>query len=100
MISNNQEFISLNRFCDTFQVEISFIHTLCEHGLCETILIEEEYYIAPEQLDKLEKLVRLHHDIDINLEGLDVILHLLDKIETLQLEVKQLKNKLNKYRQL
>jgi hypothetical protein len=100
MMLNSQEFISLSRFCDTFQVEISFIHTLCEHGLCEIMLIEEEYFIAPEQLDKLEKLVRLHHDININLEGLDVILHLLEKIETLQTEVKQLKNKLNSYRQI
>ncbi len=100
MMSERNDYIPVSRFCDTFQVEITFIHTLSEHGLCEMALIEEEYFIAPEQLGKLEKLIRLHNDMEINVEGLEVILHLLDKIEGLQTEVKQLKNKLNSFKQI
>ncbi|MEZ4805825.1 MAG: chaperone modulator CbpM [Bacteroidia bacterium] len=42
----------------------------------------------------LEKILRLHRDLNVNIEALDVVLNLLNKIDELQLEVNQLNNRL------
>jgi uncharacterized membrane protein YjjP (DUF1212 family) len=59
--------------------------------------MEQEHYIHQEELPKLEKMVRLHQDLGINLEGLEAIHHLLEKVEQMQSEVNLLKNKLRKW---
>jgi len=41
----------------------------------------------------LKTFVRLHYDLDINLEGLETINHLLEKIEEMQMEILKLRNK-------
>jgi hypothetical protein len=44
-------------------------------------------------MQKLEKFVRLHYDLDINLEGIETINYLLEKIEKMQKEILELRNK-------
>lgn len=44
-----------------------------------------------EDLPLLEKMVRLHNELDINPEGLQAIYHLLGQVENLQEEVASLK---------
>ena len=50
-------------------------------------------YICDE-IHKLEKFVRLHYDLDINIEGIETINHLLEKIEEMQKEIVRLRNKM------
>jgi hypothetical protein len=45
-------------------------------------------------MHKLEKFVRLHYDLDINLEGIETINYLLERIEEMQKEIVNLRNKL------
>ncbi|MFT7364613.1 MAG: hypothetical protein ACI9UV_002823, partial [Algoriphagus sp.] len=42
----------------------------------------------------LEKVLRLHKELDVNLEGIDVILNLLGKVESLQMELNLAKQRL------
>ncbi|HMQ44948.1 MAG TPA: chaperone modulator CbpM [Mariniflexile sp.] len=42
-------------------------------------------------------MTRLHFELDINLEGLDAIHHLLKQVETLQQDIVTLHNKLQRY---
>ena len=42
-------------------------------------------------------MVRLHYDLEINMEGIDAITHLLKKLQTMQDEISVLKNKLRVY---
>ena len=56
-------------------------------------------YIDAAQINTIEKLIRLHYDLDINFEGLDVIFNLLNQIDSLQQEIKRLNNKLTFYTQ-
>ncbi len=88
--------ITIQECCTHYRVETSFVYTLQEYGLIEIIRREEEYYIHYEQLALLEKYIHLHYDLDINFEGLDAIAHLLQHIESLQTEVKNLRNELGK----
>ncbi len=84
-------------FCLHHRIEISFIHSLREYGIIEVTESEEDYFLDAEQLNELEKLVRLHYDLHINLEGIDAIQHLLLRMEEMQKEVSELRNKLRLY---
>ncbi len=59
--------------------------------------MEQTGFIPVEELQKLEKLIRLHYDLDINVEGIDAIVCMTERIENLQQEIIQLKNRLKLY---
>jgi len=88
----NEELIAVHEFCASRNVDISFVKSLSESGILETITIEETAFISDEQLPELDKLVRFHYDMDINLEGIETINYLLEKIEAMQEEILKLKN--------
>ncbi len=92
-----EQFIIAEEFCDRHEIELSFLSSLNEFGLLEITFIEEKKFIAESQLSKLEKLVRLHYDLQINLEGIDAIAHLLERINKIKEENIFLKNRLRFY---
>ena len=81
-------------FCLLHQIELSFIHSLYESGLITIVLIEQKVFIPVSEISQLEKLIRFHQEMDINLEGIEAIVYLLEKIESLQQQVVQLQNEL------
>ena len=89
--------ISTDEFCIHHNIEFSFIRNLEEFGLIETVSVQKVQYIPGDQLEKVERMLRLHKELDINTEGIDTIGHLVDKIQTLQEEVIYLKNRLRLY---
>lgn len=92
-----QDLISVQLLCKRYNVPNSFIEKLQEYQLIEVIVRQEDFFIHVAQIKKVEKLMRLHFDLNINLEGVDAIYNLLQQVENLQDEVKFLKNKLNRY---
>ena len=89
--------ISTDEFCTLYKVEYSFINSLHQFGLIEITTIEENRFIDTESLTELEKFVRLHYDLEINLEGIEAITYLLEKVKGLQHEINFLRNKLSLY---
>lgn len=89
--------VQANEFCMHHHIEMSFIYSLHEYGLVEIQNEGDEVFIPTDQLCTLEKLVRLHYELDINMEGIDVIQHLLQKLESTQEEMAQLKTQLKFY---
>ena len=89
--------ISADDFCTYHKVQYSFINSLEQMGLIEITTIKQDRFIDTERLLDLEKFVRLHYELDINLEGIEVITHLLQKIKSLQEEINSLKNRLCLY---
>jgi len=45
----------------------------------------------------LEKFIRFHYEMDINIEGIETISHLLQRVNELQQEIVALKNKVGLY---
>ena len=84
-------------FCSHYNITLSFINSLHEYGLVQIVLIEETSYIPQEELQKLEQVIRMHYDLDINLEGIEAITYLLERVKNMQSEITDLKNKLNLY---
>jgi len=93
----NEHLIPARDYCMLHSVEMSFLNSLAESGLLQVQTIGTEVYIDHDQLPGLEKWVRLHYDMQINLEGLEAIQHLLDQIQFMQTEMKRLRDKLEIY---
>jgi hypothetical protein len=92
-----EDLIPAEEFCLQHHVEYSFIHALHNYGLVEIVSINEKSCIPLGKLKDLEKFIRLHYELDINTEGLDAIAQLLNRVENLQEEITNLKNRLRFY---
>lgn len=93
----NENLIPADEFCVRYNAELSFITALHEFGLIEVTTVEENFFIDANQLQKLEQYTRWHYDLDINLEGIEVIDHLLNRVKNLQNEINYLQNRLRMY---
>lgn len=92
-----KDYIAIQQFCEYYEVPTSFIKSLYEFELIEIISFDNSYYLKKNQIQTIEKLIRLHYDLDINLEGLDAIHNLLKQVELLQDELNSLSNRLRFY---
>jgi hypothetical protein len=89
--------ISVDEFCANHNIEISFISSLEQTGLIEITTIKETGFINAEQLQQLEKFIRLYYDLEINLEGIETITHLLQRMNSMHDEIIMLRNRLRLY---
>jgi hypothetical protein len=89
--------IAIDEFCASHNIEISFISSLQQTGLIQITTIEETQFIEAGQLKQLEKFLCFYYELDINLEGIETITHLLKRINSMQEEIIALKNRLNVY---
>ena len=89
---NKENFILLTKICTYHNVKMSFFTNLNEMGLIEIITIEQFQYIHQDKIADIEKMIRMHHELNVNLEGIDIVLNLLQKIEDLQNELIAAKN--------
>ena len=95
----DENLISIEQFCLNNSVDLSFIRLLNERGLMEIIILEENEFIPLTKLPLLEKCIHLHYELEINMEGIEAIQHLLQKVERLQNEIVLLKNRLDFFEQ-
>src|ERR1700748_2048450 len=84
-------------FCRYHNVEYTFINQLHDAGLVQVTVIDKTPYIPQTELQKLERMIHLHHDLDINIAGIEAITHLLDRVEQMQENLRGLKNRLRVY---
>ena len=92
--------IPVKTFCVHHNIEYSFIHTLQHFGLVEIITREDDSFIRAKQIKEVECFVRLHRDLEINPEGIDAIIHLLQRVKNMQQEIITLQNRLSRYEPL
>lgn len=92
-----EQFIPLNQLCTHYKVELSFFTNLNEIGLIEITSIEESLCIHQDKINDIEKIIRMHRELDLNFEGIDIVLNLLEKINDLQIKLINTKNRLRLY---
>ena len=90
----NEHLITIEEFCIHYRVESTFIHSLAEFGLIEITTIEKTHYVLKDQIKDIEKMIRLHYDLNINIEGIEAISHLLQRIHGLHSELTSVKTRL------
>lgn len=89
--------IAVDEFCAHHNIEISFISSLQQTGLIELTADNETRFIDASQVQQLEKFIHLYCELDINLEGIECITHLLHRIHSQQEEIISLRNRLSLY---
>jgi hypothetical protein len=92
-----QDLISADELCAYYEVEYSFIQELQDRGLIEITTAKETRCIPADRLPDLERFIRLRYEMDINLEGIEAINHLLQRVEEMQKQLNQLHNRLRFY---
>jgi chaperone modulatory protein CbpM len=94
---DTKDFISIQQFCKHYNIPESFIGSLHDYELIEIRTTDKTQFVSVTQIKNIEKLIRFHYELDINLEGMHAISNLLNKVEELQDQIKKLNNKLNFY---
>lgn len=92
------DFIIVSEYCRKCHIDPSFILLLEDNGLIDIREEENEQYLLSSQLHDLEKYTRWYYDLSINIEGIDAIRHLLERMDALQHELNNLKRRLDIYR--
>ena len=92
--------ITLEIICQHYQIEPSFIHRLDDLGLIELVTVGNAMCIEEQQIDHIDRIMRLHHELEINPEGIDVVFNLLDKINHLEQSLLSAENKLSIFKGL
>ncbi|WP_372920357.1 chaperone modulator CbpM [Salegentibacter sp.] len=94
---NLEDLIPTEEICTRYKVEHTFISSLSQSGLIRIVTVEKTEYVPSEEITEFEKLRRLHYELNINIEGLEAIYHLLKQVEKLQKQNRKLKNRLGLY---
>ncbi|MCL5246229.1 chaperone modulator CbpM [Cellulophaga sp. 20_2_10] len=89
--------ILVETLCSHYNIEISFMDDLSNMGLIDIEIIEQNQFIHQDQIRNLEKIIRLYNELNVNLEGIDVVFNLLEKERALQDKINALKNRLRLY---
>ncbi|MDQ3110948.1 MAG: chaperone modulator CbpM [Bacteroidota bacterium] len=92
-----EDLIPVQEIITHHKIEISFLDSLHEFGLIEITTVKETRYLFKGQLSELEKMIRLHYELEINLEGIEAISHLLQRVNSLQEELVAARNRLRVY---
>ncbi len=93
----DQEIIPIELCCSNYNIELTFIRSLEEYGLISISYQESGAFIQKEDVPQLEQFSRLYYELNINVEGIDALRNLLDKIRKLQDEKEALRKRLGIY---
>lgn len=94
-----EQLIAVEVFATHQGLEAAFVHALHERGLIRITVVQEQHFLEPDELARIEQLARMHYDLEINLEGLEAISHLLDRIDSAQQDLRTLRERLRLYEQ-
>ena len=80
------ERISREELVKIYNVEITFFDSLEEAGLVSPVTENEIKYLLYDELPAFERFTNWYYDLEVNMPGLEIINHLLEKLERLQAE--------------
>ena len=89
-----EQLIPAEIICTHHKINTAFIFSLESAGLIEISRQDDAVYIHPSQLSDLEKFICFHYELEINMEGIEAIASLLQRMHSMQEEMAQLKRRL------
>lgn len=92
-----RRYIKITEYCANEKIETSFIFDLGREGIVQIERQEETDYLNEEDLSDIEMFTRWHYDLGVNLEGIDAMRHMLQRIKDMQQEIRNLQQKLDFY---
>lgn len=89
--------ILVNDLCKHYHVKSSFFTDLHEFGFIEIVQLEDQSFLPEDKVTVVDKIIRIQNDLHLNMEGIDTVFNLLEKIRALQTELNTVKNRLRLY---
>lgn len=93
----SQELIIVDIFCKECQIEVELIDELEDFGLIEIIQKNSVRHLHIEHLPQVQKIIAFHTELNINKEGIEIVLHLLERLKQQNQALKLLQDKLKIY---
>ncbi len=90
-------YIQITTYCQQTSIDTDFVITLEKYGLIKTKTMETQLFIAEDDITEIERMFRLHKELGVNLEGIDVINNLVKRLKTVESELNSLKKVLALY---
>ncbi|MDF4203189.1 chaperone modulator CbpM [Maribacter sp. SA7] len=94
---NSEDYIQIEVYCQQTRTPMKFIDDLLEFEMIEVQQIENKMYVDPQYIVEIERIYRLREDLGINMEGIDTLNHMIKKVNRLEQELKQLRDRLTIY---
>ena len=94
---DKQNLIQIETICFHYKIEVSFIKDLENIGLISVETYDNNKFIHQDKINDLEKIIRLHNELNVNIEGIDIVFNLLQKELKLKEELNALKSRLRLY---
>lgn len=91
------KYITIEEFADFHQVTTKLVYEFADFGLIEIRRIERKPFIVSDNLDRCERAIRLHRDLGVNKEGIEIILDMRKKQAELQNELLRLRHQIRKH---
>lgn len=92
-----EKYILVEQYCKHSNIEDTFINRLYEYGLIVFEEKQNDLFIDENDISEIERMFRLHNDLGINFEGLDVIRRMLNRMDKMEKEMDLLQKKLRLY---
>lgn len=93
----NKTYIHIADVCRGHGLERTFLYRLREYELIEIRETDSGEVIDHGQLPRLERLIRLHRDLEIEPQGLLAVEQLLQRVGELQDEIRMLRSRLGRW---
>jgi DNA-binding transcriptional MerR regulator len=77
-------FVRLEEVCVRLSIDDTLLREVCDEGLVEITVVDNDRVISPEDAERLRLITVLVRDMDVNLAGAEVILHLRDDLRARQ----------------
>ncbi|HKJ06244.1 MAG TPA: chaperone modulator CbpM [Flavobacteriaceae bacterium] len=91
------ELIEIREVLTRYKVNNDFITCIEQCSIIDYVEQNNTRYIYVKHIPKVEQIIRLHNDLNVNMEGIEAISHLLDRIENLQNKLRIVEQKLKIY---
>ncbi len=88
-----QRYYSLKVVAQTLGVHPQAIRLYEREGLVSSLQCGPDRYYAASQIDRLRVIVQLRQELGVNLAGIEVILHMRDRLAELAKQVARLEQK-------
>jgi hypothetical protein len=88
------KYIAVEEFCSHHGVEVMLIREFADFGLIRLTVQENQEFVSAEEVSRLERMLRLFQDLEVNKEGIDIILQMREELKQLRQEAAQLRYRL------
>lgn len=78
-------YVRLTEVCARFAIDEALVRQACDEGLIDLKrTVEDDPVLSPEHAERLRLIAVLTRELDVNLAGVEVILHMREEVRAMQ----------------